>query len=79
MNTIKMEFPLLQACLPLCSFVDIDIIMHTCTAVFDTFHSPSCDVLPSIIRKLNKTNCVLDSFPIKLLMSHLYSIIDSKD
>ena len=33
-STIKMEFPLLEACLPVYSFVDIDIIMPACTAVF---------------------------------------------
>ena len=32
-STIKMEFPLLEACLPMYSFVDIDIIMPACTAV----------------------------------------------
>ena len=71
-NTIKMEFPLLEACLPVYSFVDIDIIMPACTTVFDTFHPLSCDVLSSLISKLNKTTCVLDPFPTKLLMSHLF-------
>ena len=74
-NTIKMEFPLLEACLPLYSFVVIDIIMSACTDVFDTFHPLSCDVLSSLIRKLNKTTCVLDPFPTKLLMSHLSYIL----
>ena len=36
-HNIKMEFPLLEACLPAYSFVDIDTIMPVCTAVFDTF------------------------------------------
>ena len=54
-STIKIEFPLLEACLPMYSFVDIDIIMPACTAVFDTFHSLSCDILSSLISKLNKT------------------------
>ena len=76
MNTIKMEFPLLEACVPVCSLVDIDIITPACTAVFDTFHQLFCDVLSSLIRKLNKTTCVLDPFPTKLLMSHLSSILD---
>ena len=58
------------------SFVDIDILMPACTAVFDTFHPLSCDVLSSLIRKLNKTTCVLDLFPTKLLMSHLSYIFD---
>ena len=71
-NTIKMEFPLLEACLPVYSFVDIDIIIPACTAVFDTFHPLSCDVLSGLISKLNKTTCVLDPFPTKLLMSHLF-------
>ena len=61
-----MEFPLLEACLPVYLFVDIDIIMPACTAVFNTFHPLSCDVLSSLIRKLNKnyqSTCVLDPFP----------------
>ena len=33
----KWNFPLLEACLPAYSFVDIDTIMPVCTAVFDTF------------------------------------------
>ena len=66
-NTIKTEFPLLEACLPVYSFVDIDIIMPVCTAVFDTCRPLSCDVLSSLIRRLNKPTCVLDPFPTKLL------------
>ena len=76
-STIKMECSLLEACLPVYSFVNIDIIMPACTAVFDTFHPLSCDVLSSLISKLNKTTCVLDPFPTKLLMSHLFYIIDT--
>ena len=75
-STIKMEFPPLEACLPVYSFVDIDIILPACTAVFDTFHPLSCDVLSTLISKLNKTTCVLDPFPTKLLMSHLSYILD---
>ena len=71
-----MEFPLLEACFPVYSFVDIDIIMPACTAVFDTFHPLSCDVVSSLISKLNKTTCVLDTFPTKLLMSNLSYILD---
>ena len=40
-----MEFPLLEACLPAYSFVDTDIIMPVCTAVFDTFLVMFCRVL----------------------------------
>ena len=72
-----MKVPLLEACLPVYSFVDIDIIMPACTAVFFyTFYLLFCDVLSSLIRKLNKTTCVLDPFPTKLLMSHVSSILD---
>ena len=35
-----------------------------------------CDALSSLIRKLNKTTCVLDPFPTKLLMYHLSYILD---
>ena len=34
-----------------------------------------CDVLSSLIRKMNKTTCALDPFPTKLLMSRLSSIL----
>ena len=44
--------------------------------VFDTFQPLYCDVLASIIHKLNRTTCGLDPFPTKLLMSHLSSIIN---
>ena len=74
-QNIKMEFPLLEACLPVYLFVDIDTIMPVCTAVFDTFQPLFCDVLVSIIHKLNRTTCGLDPFPTKLLMSHLSSFI----
>ena len=44
--------------------------------VFDTFHPLSCDVLSSLISKLNKTTCVLDPFLTKLLLSHLSYMLD---
>ena len=47
-DIIKIEFPLLEACLPVYSFVDIDIIMPTCTTVLIHFtHFPVmfCQVL----------------------------------
>ena len=50
--------------------------MPVCTAVFDTFQPLSCDVLASVIHKLNRTTRGLDPFPTKLLMSHLSSIIN---
>ena len=51
--------------------------MPACTADLIHFtHFPVmfCQVL--FIRKLNKTTCVLDPFPTKLLMAHLSSILD---
>ena len=71
-----MEFHLLEACLPMYSFVDVHIIMPAGTAIYDTFNPLSSDVLSCLIRKLNKTTCVLDPFPTKLLMSQLSSILD---
>ena len=42
-HKIKMEFPLLEVCLPAYSFVDRDTIMPVCTTIFDTFQPLSCD------------------------------------
>ena len=39
-------------------------------------HGCFCYVLSSLIRKLNKTTCVLDPFQTKLLISHLSYILD---
>ena len=63
---IKMEFPLLEACIPVDLFVNFDITMHACTAVVHTYYPLYSSVLSSLIRKLNKTTCVLDPFPTKL-------------
>ena len=52
-NTIKIEFPLLEECLSVYSFVEIGITMLASTAVLDTFQPFSCDDLLSIIHKLN--------------------------
>ena len=71
---IKMEFSLLEALLPAYSFVDIDIIMHVC--VFDTIQALSCDVVSTIIHKLNRTTCGSDHFLTKSLMFQLSSIIN---
>ena len=58
-----MEFPLLEACLPVYSFVAIDIIMPVCTAIFGTFEPLFCDVLSSINNKMNNSTCVLHPLP----------------
>ena len=47
--------------------------MHSC---FDAFNPLSCDIVSSLIHKLNKTTCALDPFPTILLLSHLCSILD---
>ena len=71
-NKIKMEFPLLEACLPAYSFVGIDTIMPVCTAVFDTFQPLSCDVLARIIHKLNRTTCNI--YGLKYCYQSVYTI-----
>ena len=43
---------------------------------FSEFQPLSCDVLASIIHKLNRSTCGLDPFPTKLLMSYLFFIIN---
>ena len=53
-TTIRMDFPLLEACLLMYSFVDFDQIIPVCTTVFNTFHPLSCDILSNLIHKLNK-------------------------
>ena len=50
--------------------------MPACMAVVDTFHPLSCDVLSSLIRKLNKTTCVLDPIPTELLMTRVCFILN---
>ena len=75
-NTIKMKFPFWKRVYQCTHLLIRNIIMPACTAVFDTFHPLSCDVLSSLIRTLNKTTCVLDPFPTKILMSHLSFILD---
>ena len=75
MHKIKMEFPLMEACLPAYSFVDIDTIMHVCTSVFDQFQPLSCFVLANIIHKLNRTTCELDPFLIYPQLSLLFYVL----
>ena len=56
-HNIKMEFPLLEVCLPADLFVDIDTIMPVCTAVFDTFQTLSCDVSFILYYQYYSTYC----------------------
>ena len=62
-----MEFPLLEACQPAYTFVDIDIIMPVCNADFFRFLVMFCRILLINLTEL---------FSNKLFMCHLYSIIN---
>ena len=54
----------------------MDSIILICIAVSDDFHSETKPELIKIFFPINKTTCELDSFPSKLLFSHLSAIID---
>ena len=67
-QNIKLEFPLLEACLPAYSFVDIDTIMPVCTAVFDTFQPLSCDLL--LVVSLHQSDPLSDTFFSDIVVNH---------
>ena len=50
--------------------------MPNCDNIFDHFEKLTRDDLMKIISVTNKTTCVSDPFPTKLLMSHLPAIVD---
>ena len=50
--------------------------MPNCDTIFDHFEQLTRDDLMKIISVMNKTTCVSDPFPTKLLMSHLPAIVD---
>ena len=50
--------------------------MPNCDIIFDHFEQLTRDDLMRIISVMNKTTCVSDPFPTKLLMSHLPAIVD---
>ena len=75
-DSIRAEFPLLEPTLQPYSFTDIDSIMPNCDIIFDHFEQLTRDDLIKIISVMNKTTCVSDPFPTKLLMSHLPAIVD---
>ena len=50
--------------------------MLICDIIFDHFEQLTRDDLMKIISVMNKTTCVSDPFPTKLLMSHLPAIVD---
>ena len=72
-DSIRAEFPLLEPTLQPYSFTDIDSIMLNCDIIFEQL---TRDNLMKIISVINKTTCVSDPFPTKLLMSHLPAIVD---
>ena len=75
-ESIRAEFPILEPTLQPYSFTDIDSIMPNCDIIFDHFEQLTRDDLMKIISVMNKTTCVSDSFPTKLLMSYLPAIVD---
>ena len=73
----RAEFPLLESSLPPYSFESMDSIMPYCTVLLESFTMITSEELIKIISVMNKTTCSSDSFPSKLLMSHLPTIIDT--
>ena len=53
----------------------MDYIIPVCTAKLDHFDVVTVEELTKIISSMNKTTCMSDPFPTKLLFSHLTSII----
>ena len=51
--------------------------MPTCANLFDRFTMITSGELIKIVSVMNKTPCLSDPFPSKLLMSHLPTIIDT--
>ena len=75
MDYILAEFPLLEANLASYSFLSMDSIMPMCTTSLYNFDRVTDTELYKIISGMNKTTCSSDSFPTRLLMSHLPAII----
>ena len=74
-SLIRADFPLLEPTLKPYSFDSIDSILPHCTTIFDHFVPLTSVELLKIISVMNKTTCVSDPFPTKLLISHVSSII----
>ena len=74
---VRAEFQLLESSLPLYSFGSIDSIMPTCANLLEWFTMITREELIKIVSVKNKTTCLSDPFPSKLLMSHLPTIIDT--
>ena len=65
-----MQFPLLESSLPPYSFGLMDSIMHTCAHLLERFTMITSEELIKIEYVINKTTCLSDPFPSKLVMSH---------
>ena len=74
---IRAEFPLLESSLPTYSFGSMDSIMPTCADLLERFTMITSEELIKIVSVMNKTTCLSDPFPSKVLMSHLPTIIDT--
>ena len=74
---IRAEFPLLESSLPPYSFGSMDSIIPTCANLLERFTMITSEELIKIVSVMNKTTCLSDPFPSKLLMSHLPTIIDT--
>ena len=74
---IRAEIPLLESSLPPYSFWSMDSMMHTCANLLEWLTMIPSKELIRIVSVINKTTCLSDPFPSKLLMSHLPTIIDT--
>ena len=74
---IRAKFLLLESSLPPYSFRSMDSIMSTCANLLERFTMITSEELIKIVSVMNKTTCLSDPFPSKLLMSHLPTIIDT--
>ena len=74
-SLIRADFPLLEPTLKPYSFDSIDSVLPHCTTIFDHFVPLTSVELLKIISVMNKTTCVSDPFPTKLVISHVSSII----
>ena len=72
---VRAEFPLLEANLPSHSFISMDSIMPMCTTSLYHFDRVTDTEISKPISGMNKTTCISDPFPTRLLMSHLHAII----
>ena len=63
-DKIRLEFPLLESNLPSYSFESMDLILPTCTTVFDKFTLVSKEELIKIISVMNRLRVIQTHFQI---------------